>query len=118
MANNRDAQIIHNEKDSLKVRHRTGDKTTTLQIVWRGKHLEIHISIETEYPKRTVYTSSVFRCGSDIADMIAKACARETILVATASDQLEFPTMGNAPGNAPGNTSITEKHYAKNHDRC
>jgi hypothetical protein len=91
-----DAQIIWNSKNNLKVQHRTGGKTTTLQIVWRGKQLEIHISIETEYPKRTVYTSSVFRCGFDIADMIAEACMREA-------------TTGNTSGS-PGITSKAMEH--------
>jgi hypothetical protein len=84
------AKIIFNSKANLKVQYRNDDKIredpvklTTLHITWRGEQLDIYISIETEYPKRTTYTDSTFCCGPDIARMIAEVCTGE-VLVATA----------------------------------
>jgi hypothetical protein len=79
-----DAQIIWNSKANLKVQHRNDEKTTTLHITQYGEQLAIYVSIETEYPKRTTYTGSTFRCGPDMANMIAKACTMEALTGNTA----------------------------------
>jgi hypothetical protein len=61
---------------ALVLRQRAYDQTTTLKIIRHGEWLEIQIGIEKEYQTRTTYVSSAFRCGPDIADMIAEACAK------------------------------------------
>jgi hypothetical protein len=101
-----DAKIIFNSKTNLKVQYRNDDrmredpgKLTTLHITRCGEQLNIYISIETKYPKRTTYTDSTFHCGPKIADMIADVCTGEA------------PT-----GNAPGVSGITSKAMEHSHE--